>query len=290
MVFAVMGGDLRQIKLAEALCRDGHEVRGFALGQLSPDSPVTRTGSAHDAVRGANAVLMPLPAEKNGLLFTPLDEKAHDIKGVIKEIVGAGSPPVFAGRVSAPLSRYAKEAGVQVFDYFEREELQVMNAAATAEGAVMTALESTGSTLLGSNCLVVGFGRIGRLLAPRLAAMGARVTVSARRAADKAWIRAYGWSAADTQNLEVELQSSDVVFNTVPARAFTLPRNTHAVYIELASEPGGADVEKLQCAGFEYVPAPGLPGRVAPESSGGYIRDTIYNMLCEMGVDINVRH
>ena len=51
---------------------------------------------------------------------------------------------------------------------------------------------------VGSRVLVIGYGRVGRLLAHRLKGLGARVTVSARSFRDLAWIEAYGYCAEHT--------------------------------------------------------------------------------------------
>ena len=72
------------------------------------------------------------------------------------------------------------------------------NAAATAEAAIQTAMERLEWTLLGTECLVLGFGRIGKLLSCRLQGLGAHVTAAARKPGDLAWIRAYGYSAEET--------------------------------------------------------------------------------------------
>lgn len=51
----------------------------------------------------------------------------------------------------------------------------IMNAVPTAEGAIQIAMEQTDVTLHGLPVLVIGHGRIGSLLARRLAALGAKV-------------------------------------------------------------------------------------------------------------------
>ena len=48
-------------------------------------------------------------------------------------------------------------------------------------------MEQLPITIHGARVLVVGFGRVGRALAQRLAALGAKVTVAARRYESLAW-------------------------------------------------------------------------------------------------------
>ena len=50
----------------------------------------------------------------------------------------------------------------------------------TAEGAIQLAMEELPITLHGARVLVIGYGRLGRVLADRLAGLKARVSVAAR--------------------------------------------------------------------------------------------------------------
>ena len=69
------------------------------------------------------------------------------------------------------------------------------NAVPTAEGAVQIAMEELPITLHRARVLVLGFGRLGKLAAHRFAALGAKVSVAARKWADLAWAEAYGYGA-----------------------------------------------------------------------------------------------
>lgn len=63
----------------------------------------------------------------------------------------------------------------------------------TAEGAIQLAMEELPITLHGARVLVIGYGRLGRVLADRLAGLKARVSVAARRYADLAWAENCGY-------------------------------------------------------------------------------------------------
>jgi dipicolinate synthase subunit A len=192
---------------------------------------------------------------------------------------------ICAGRTDAASAALAGRFGLTIRDYFAREELAVANAVATAEGAIQLAMADTPITICRANALVIGFGRIGKLLAHRLRGLGARVTASARSYADLAWIRAYGYEAANTLALEGTLSRYDMVFNTVPARVLgeallrELPAG--ALCMDLASKPGGMDFAAASKLGVKAIWALSLPGEVAPVSSGAIIRDTIYHMIGE---------
>lgn len=79
----------------------------------------------------------------------------------------------------------AAEKGLTLLDYFAREELTVANAAITAEGAIQTAMERLDRTIWGMDCLVLGFGRIGKLLCRRIQGLGGHAAVFARKPQDR---------------------------------------------------------------------------------------------------------
>lgn len=160
----------------------------------------------------------------------------------------------------------------------------------TAEGALQMAMESTDRTIHGSRCLIIGYGRIGRLLADRLLALGAEVTVSARKYGDLAWIRAWGCQSVRTEALTGRLDRFHLIFNTAPALVLDGPRlretREDCIIIDLASAPGGVDLEEARRLGRQALPAPGLPGKAAPRTAAAAIRDSVYHILEERGEPI----
>ncbi len=147
------------------------------------------------------------------------------------------------------------------------------------------ALEEMGVTLHRARALVLGYGRVGKLTAHRLAALGARVTVAARGCEALAWAEAYGHDTLRLSRLSGGLGNYDLVINTVPSRvldrALLSELKEGCLVIDLASKPGGVDFQGAAELGVRCVWALSLPGKVAPISAGAALRDTIYNMLRE---------
>ena len=191
------------------------------------------------------------------------------------------------GRVDPVTAALAAERGLTLRDYFAREELAVANAVPTAEGAVQIAMEQLPITIHGARVLVVGFGRVGRALAQRLAALGAKVTVAARRYESLAWAQASGYGAEQTGQLAGWLCGYDLVVNTVPAlvlgEAELADLKPDCLVLDLASKPGGVDLEAAGRLGRTVIWALSLPGKVAPVTAGAAIKNTIYHMLHELG-------
>ena len=269
----ILGGDRRQAELARLLAAEGRQVDTYGLSD--------RTGTEEDRDRalGAPVVVLPMPLCRGDGTVNWSGEPWP--AGRLWERLRP-EQRILAGQVSPEEREAARKRGLEVTDYFQRESLQVANAAITAEGAIQTALERTEGTLLGLPCLVVGFGRIGRLLSLRLHGLGARVSAAARKPSDRAWIRACGWEALDTGNLAGRLGGFGAVFNTAPAPVLDggllsqLPRE--CLLVELASRPG-IDPAAAGALGLSYVWARGLPGRLAPRAAAEALRDAVEEIL-----------
>lgn len=274
---------MRTVRLAQLLEADGHEVRAFGL-EGGESRSATGSATLEEALAGAKGVILPLPVGGGETLTAPLARSPIGIR----ELVGAipADAVVLAGKPEGLFAQLARERGLRVEDYFAREELTVRNAAATAEGAVEILMRELPVTLLGSRILVTGFGRIGKLLALRLHLLGARVTVSARKPADRAWIECLGLQSADTRRLDGALAGYDAVVNTVPAtvldRRLLSQIDSGCLVLDLASKPGGVDFTAAKELGVRAVWALSLPGQVAPLTAGAAVRDAIYNILTEL--------
>ena len=171
---------------------------------------------------------------------------------------------------------------LEIHDYFDREDLAVRNAIPTAEGAIQIAMQEFPATIHGSRCLVAGYGRIGRVLARILHAMGAKVSVSARRPEQLAWIESEEMRPVRTELIR-ESGQYDIIFNTIPSLVFdarTLAAAApSALFIELASLPYGIDLEAAERLNIPVMLAQSLPGKVAPQTAGIIIKQAIYSML-----------
>ena len=192
---------------------------------------------------------------------------------------------VFGGATGSIPIKLKRDGHPVINDYYEREEVQICNAVPTAEGAIMRAMEETKHTLQGSRCLVVGYGRIGKVLSHRLHGLGADVTVSARKCSDLAWIEAYGYHAVHTGKISEQIGDYDLIFNTVPAMVLDADclkaAKQSCVLFELASLPGGIEREAVKEYGLQVFTERGLPGEVAPKTSAKVILKTIYRILEE---------
>ena len=189
------------------------------------------------------------------------------------------------GKVTDSARTIARAAGVELVDYFARPELTVYNAIPTAEGCIGILLERRSRTLWGAAVLVLGFGPVGRALAVRLAALGARVTVAARRPVQRAMAEEQGLRAVPLTDLAAAAAAFDTVVNTIPAPVLTaavlaaLPKG--CLIVDLASKPGGTDFAAARRLGHTALHALSLPTVWAPETAGEALARTVQAILQE---------
>ncbi len=167
--------------------------------------------------------------------------------------------------------------------YARREEYQIAIARLTAEGAIALLRPETG--LSGAHILLLGYGRIARLLARELQKAGALVTAAARSGEQRAWAEAEGIEALPLDALSGALDRFDVIIGTIPAPVLTEPLlalvRKDALLLELASAPGGIDAAAAHERGLRYIRAPSLPAKYAPERAAVILRDAVYAAAAE---------
>ena len=284
MKFAVIGGDRRSAALAELLYDDGHRVRSFALEQAALSPEIGRESCLQGCVYGADCVLLPCPAERDGYLSAPLSEESIPMPRLLEGLWPG--QVLLGGRLSEETLTAARKGKLLTADLLRQPELAVGNAALTAEGALCRLMEHSERSLWRSRVLVLGWGRIGSILTRRLQGLGALVSVAARGRRDRAMAEALGCRAFAYEELEHCLGDMDFLVNTVPARV--LPEGMlclvrpDALLLELASAPGGFDRELAQNIGLQVLSAPGLPGETAPLSAAELLKKAVYAAMEEM--------
>ena len=282
LTFAVVGGDMRQIFLAKQLCLDGHDVFSFGIDRFSFKEDIKPISIADFSK--ADIIILPMPVQREkGVLNAPLCNTSYKLDLIINSI--PSKKIVFVGGVTEDIKNQAKRNEILLYDYLGREELAVLNAIPTCEGALELAMRELLITLHGAKVLVIGNGRIGRMLSDDLSALHAKVTVSARPPKDFAWITSKGLSYLNTNDLIGKLSDFDLIINTVPALVLGVGElrsiNESCLIIDLASNAGGVDFDYAEKIGIRAIHALSLPGKVAPISAATAIKNTIYTILQE---------
>ena len=276
--FAIIGGDLRIIKLAEMLANEENEIYVYGLEKsedIKNKANIIQCNSIKKAIQNVEIVIGPIPFSSNGVtLNTPFSEKEITVREMMHAI---NAKVLIAGGISPEVYGMANDEYIEIIDIMKREELAVLNTIATAEGTIQIAIENTNKILHGSEVLILGFGRIGKVLARKLAGLSVKVTCAARKDEDLAWIQAYGHKATNINTIGENLRQYDIIINTVPHMILNQERLQYlkddCLLIDLASNPGGIDKKAVKDRKFKFVWALSLPGKVAPTTSAEFIKE-----------------
>ena len=285
--FAVVGGDLRTIKLAKIHAKEGNMVYTYGLEkaeELKEIKNIIFCEKLIEAVKMVQVVIGPIPFSSDGInINMPFSDGKLSIREFMHNL---NAKILIAGTIAPDVYELANDEYIEIVDIMKREELAVLNTIATAEGAIEIAIANTNKILHGSNVLVLGFGRIGKVLARKLAGLSTKVTCAARKEEDLAWIKAYGHKGININQIDKNLSEFDVIINTVPQMILTAEKlgyvKQECLLIDLASNPGGIDKKVAKEKGLQLIWALALPGKVAPTTTAEFIKDTIYNILKEI--------
>ncbi len=281
----VVGGDLRIVKLIEMLDKDGYKVFTYGLEnseELLNLESVEMCPTLEEAVSNSKIVVGPIPLSSDRKrLSTPFGRNNVELSEFVNCLK---DKYLIAGNIN--IREELEEKGVQFTDLLKREEFSVLNTIATAEGTIQIAMEETQRTVHGSNVLVMGFGRIGKVLAKMLDGIGAKVYCEARKNEDISWIKAYGYNPVHLNDLNENLNKFDIIINTIPFQILDAERldliKKESIIIDLASNPGGVDRKAARDRGIKVIWALSLPAKVAPLTSAEFIKETLYHVLKEL--------
>lgn len=281
---SVIGGDLRQLTLAEELSENGYivYVSGFGKSSISSKYKIMEN---LDEIKKSDIVILPMPISIDSQnVNAPFNESKISLDEIKNNL--SKNTIILGGRFNNEIYRLFENN--KCIDYYEREELMIKNAVPTAEGAIEIAMGETAITISKSKCLIIGYGRIGKVLSRLLKNLGADVSVSARKYSDLAWIEVNGYTSIHNNDIKLVADKFDLIFNTAPClildEEILKKINPDSVVIDLASKPGGVDFNKARDLGLKVIWALSLPGKSAPLTSGEIIAQTVMNILREEGV------
>lgn len=245
-------------------------IRIYSAG----NTPALRFACRNLSQRGFEITFQSAPDVTHLLLPSPSFEADGRIRGGgIPEHILADLPEqltVIGGNLRHPALH-----GYPTLDLLQDLQFTAENAAITADCAIRVAREHLPTVWCRCPVLIIGWGRIGKCLASQLKALGADVSVAARKDKDLAMLHALGYRTENSLALGYSLSRYRIIFNTVPSAVLSSKQcklcDPECIKIELASTPGMDDPA--------VIPALGLPGKYAPESSGRLIAKTVVRLL-----------
>lgn len=282
--FAVIGGDLRNVYVSRLLFTKNMLECTYALGDLEIEA-CDCSEQFFDKFRTCRAVIGPIPFSNDGInVNAPLCDEVIRIDSMI-DCMEAGQV-LIGGKFQDNIYIKAEANGIHLVDVLKREEMAIMNAVPTAEGAIQIAMEELPITLHGSHSLVLGYGRISKVLSKMLIGLGSEVTVAARRLDSREMAKIMGTKTCKIEDIPKVACKFDVVFNTIPQVIIKEEMldsfRSDCLIIDMASKPGGIDFDTARRLGIKSIWALSLPGRVAPLTAADIIIKTAFNAINEM--------
>jgi dipicolinate synthase subunit A len=272
VVIAVIGGDRRDLILIPELVRLGAEVRAVGFAACEALRQAVLVDDLQVAVTGAQVLIFPMQGtDPEGNVKSLCNNGSLRLTSRIARAIPAGTL-VIIGSAREFLRNWAATHGWKLHEIAEEDDVAILNAIPSAEGAIQIAMEELPITVHNSRSFVLGYGRLGKTLARMLHGIGARTTVAARKSADLARIFEMGYHPVPFERLQDYIHEAEIIFNTVPhlvldKKILSLIEKS-ALIVDLAAYPGGTDFKEAENQGITAILSPGLPGKVAPTTSG----------------------
>lgn len=265
----IFGGDQRQVYMTSAFLQRGYHVSTYRLTEEVTHDNCTPVNNLHELFQRCNVLIGPIPLTRD--LVTVSSNNSSDLTTNNFNNLITKDHILIGGMIPDEIATVCTAKGALYFDLMKNEKIAILNAIATAEGTILEAIKSSDRNLHGSNCLVLGYGRCGRVLAGKLKGLDAKVTIAARSEEALAYAHASGFATVAIKNMNELLPSFHFIFNTIPTLILDqecLKVVAHDVaIIDIASAPGGVDFEYALNKGLNAKLRLGLPGKIAPRTS-----------------------
>lgn len=281
-----IGGDARQIEVIKKCSELDATISLIGFNQLESQFPgATKVDPAPQIFYDVDALVLPIVGtQKDGSVESIFSDQTivleeEWIKAMPQHAV------IYTGVASPFLEQLASKYHLRLVRLLDRDDVAIYNSIPTAEGALMMAIQNTDITLHGSNCIVLGMGRVGMTLARMLHLLGAKVRLGARRQEHLARAYEMGLTPFHIDEIKHHVQDCDILFNTIPAKVVPaeviVRMPSHTLIIDLASKPGGVDFRFAEKRGIKAFLAQSLPGIVAPKTAGLILANVIIQLMTE---------
>ena len=263
-IFAIIGGDKRQVLLAEKLTKEG-KVEIYGL-----DKQVPNTDSLENVIKNSDVVISAIPFTRDNIhINMPLSNekiKIETFRNLTKNKI------IFTGN-----------------EFLENEEYNILNAELTSEAILSILIKDLHIPILNSNILILGYGRIGSILLKYIKALQGNVYCTYNNDKEKALITINNCIPISFKNLKdflklnhieenivYENRKIDCIINTIPdivlnEESITFIEDKYI--LDIASKPC-LDIKNLKDKST-YIQSLGLPGKYFPKTSSDIMKDIV---------------
>lgn len=300
---AIIGGDVRQSYLAEYLFEKGISVITYCVVNFKCkdiNNYIKKAHSLSECIDTSKVLILPIPiCKNNNMIFASEVKNDMTIDNLINMInykyfgkseykklnctLSDYLPKVFGGIFPCKLKMFCNNHNISIHDFTKDDDIMIINAVSTAEGAILEAIKNSNIVLHKSKCLVTGYGRCAKILADKLKGLNADVCIAARKNIDLIYAESLGYNILHISQLKDNVKKFDYIFNTIPSIIFNASIlekvNKNATIIDIASKPGGVDFEFANEIGICAYLCLGLPGKYAPKVSAEILGNKIISII-----------
>ncbi len=276
--FAIIGGDKRTARVATVLAQRGYNVICFGTVEIPINNKIYTAHTLQEAIKNAPVIVCGIPFQKDGYLY--FEKKLSPIPLAELQRMLRKHHKVFGGVIPEDFRNVCETRKIGCYDFMQEEPLTIMNAVATAEGAILEALLHQDTQLHLSKTLVLGYGRCAKVLADKLKGLSAQVTVCSEHSQELAYACALGFRTLPLSELPHKIDCFEYIFNTIPAMVLTRPclekMQKDSLIIDIASNRVGVDYEAADLLQRAALFCPGLPGKYASLSCAEQLVEFVF--------------
>lgn len=281
----VLGGDLRYLEIIENLSQK-YNVDIVGYKNTFINDKVKNINIDNVNISKYDVIIFPINGvmEKNMINCrfnnTPIKLNENLLVNSKEKVL------IFSGIETPNLNKMLEISNRKCIYMMKDKNVIKENSIPTVEGIIADIIINTEKTITESNILIFGYGNIGQVLVKYLEMLGANITVSIIEEKDKQELdtkKINNFYSNNIIDLKKEIKNTDIIINTVPN---TIIENSLIKYInrecyvlDIASHPHGIDREVLDEFFIKNKLYLGIPGKVAPKTSGKILSKKINNIL-----------
>lgn len=282
----ILGGDNRQNYIKQYLLSSPSINQKYTITDMIYPK-LTFEEDILNSLKHTDILIAPLPITSDGTNITikastePISYLTLNFYDLINILPSKST--IFAGGFNNNMTSSMSIKNINYYDYLKDDCIQQKNAIATAEGAIMKAIELGKINIQDSNTLILGYGKCGKMLAKKLYLLDSKVSVCARGSLSLCEAYTQGYNTLSLNNLIEKISNYDFIFNTIPATILNSEVldniSSDTIIIDIASRPGGLDYNYASKNNLNVIHYLGIPGKISPKTSGYILGEYIKNHL-----------
>ncbi len=279
----LIGGDKRNLELAKLLIKDNENcIKTFANEKMQIDN-IEKYSSLENAIKESEIIITGVPVSKDGKYlvgkYTNLEIELKKFLPKLKNVL------LVTGNVPEEFEKNLQKNNNDILDLLKDESYTMANAKFTVEGIIKYLIENTEDTIFNNNILVIGYGRIGKILCNVLKNFTENIFCITNKDEEIEVIKANAINTITYENFEKNLSKFKIIVNTVPHLVLDDKKlamlNKEVFILDVASKPGGIDCKFAQKNNINYLWKLGIPGEISPLACAKNIEKIIYKKILQ---------